>query len=740
MTDLPTETTLRDGQAWPRTTRRHRRSHGGEANGAMGHVRVAARIRQLLQRRVIAGAAEAPAPAPAPEMASPLHEVARLAAENERLRHELGLSRPRDGGPVRTALFAIGEPDMPGASLRSLAQRAVAGRAAIAARAVPLPQIGPHDIDGIDLLVLWRAPWSDHVETMIGLVRGAGGLVAFDADDLFIEPSLAHGAAIDGIRSLGFDRDRCAAFFAAMRRTAEAADFCLATTEPLAAALRAVNSRVHVLPNGFDDATRRYARRAAHEAARERAPGRIRIGYALGTRTHQRDVSIALPAIVRILLDRPAVRLVLFHEDGLGLLDVSEFPLLDAVADRIEWREAVPFHDLPRETARFDIAICPLETGNPFVEAKSEIKFVDAALAAIPLVASPTEPYRRAIRDGETGFLAASTEEWYDRLLALVDDADLRARIGRAASNAILWSHGPKRRIELLSSACRRHEAGARGAREAELAIRRGDFLPDRAIALPGTDILFDHQSGSDAEVAVAVTSWNYQRFIGEALASVAAQTLDKLELVVVDDGSTDGSIGVLLDWARAASGRFTRIRIERTRRNAGLGPTRNAAFGASHAPYVMSLDADNLLLPSCCETLLALAETADCAFAYSTIRQFGDLDTPISVGPFDPAALVRGNYIDAMALVARWAWSAAGGYYDNPGAIGWEDFDFWCRLAELGQFGVWHPEPLCLYRAHGGSMTNRRTEQEANKRALVPLLERRHPWLRLLARDARPR
>ena len=72
--------------------------------------------------------------------------------------------------------------------------------------------------------------------------------------------------------------------------------------------------------------------------------------------------------------------------------------------------------------------------------------------------------------------------------------------------------------------------------------------------------------------------------------------------------------------------------------------------------------------------------------------------------------------------------------------ARGWEDYDLWCRLAELGQFGVWHPEPLAEYRAHADAMTNAVTERPANKRALVAYLERMHPWLRLLARESVPR
>ncbi len=576
---------------------------------------------------------------------------------------------------------------------------------------------------------------------MIGLVRDRGGLVGFDADDLFFEPLLARGPTIDGIRSIGIDREEIATLFEDMRKTVAAADFCLATTEPLAASLRQICRRVHVLPNGFDDGMFEAARAAILSRAQlTRDDDTVRIGYALGTRTHQRDFAAAAAAVAAILAARAQVRLVLFRTADGPLLDLDEFPMLAALADQIEWRDLVAFDRLPAEIARFDVAICPLEIGNPFVEAKSEIKFVEAALAAVPVVASPTDPFRRAIRDGVTGFLASTEEEWRRVLLALVDAPDRRAAVGRAAAASVLWTHGPKRRAELLAAVFRRHEAGATGAREAELAIRRGAYAPEATIALPPTVILFDHDDGTRAEVAVALTSKDYGHFIGDALGSVEGQTLRPLELVVIDDGSSDDSVGTLIAWADAHRTRFCRIRIERTVANSGLGPARNAAFAAAHAPFVMSLDADNLLLPGCCETLLGLITRADCAFAHSAIEQFGDAATMLGTLPFDPARLVPSNYIDAMALVARWAWSGAGGYYDNPTARGWEDYDLWCRLAELGQFGVWHSKPLCRYRAHGQSMTDGLTERPSNKAALIEFFEHRHDWLRLESRDAHPR
>ena len=300
----------------------------------------------------------------------------------------------------------------------------------------------------------------------------------------------------------------------------------------------------------------------------------------------------------------------------------------------------------------------------------------------------------------------------------------------------MLWRFGPQHRAELWRALLDSRADATSRAREWELAIRRGQPARFGLPAASLTITVWAHDTLRAAPVAVAITSFNYAAFVVEALDSVAAQTIDALELVVIDDCSTDDSLAVITAWAEAHAARFTRIRIERTVRNAGLGAARNAAFAAADAPHIMSLDADNRLRPACCEALHTLLLRENCAFAYSTIPQFGDMQLAISALPYEPARFIQGNYIDAMALVAKWAWAAAGGYYDNPEARGWEDYDLWCRLAELGQGGVWHPEPLCDYRVHGGSMTNAVTERDRNKRALVAYLEERHPWLEIGSRE----
>ena len=110
------------------------------------------------------------------------------------------------------------------------------------------------------------------------------------------------------------------------------------------------------------------------------------------------------------------------------LIDIEEYPSLTGLEQQIEWRSLQPLLNLPTEMARLDINLAPLEVGNPFCEAKSELKFFDAALVNVPTVASPTGPFRRAIDHGRTGFLATSGDDWYLYLKRLVQGS----RVARA--------------------------------------------------------------------------------------------------------------------------------------------------------------------------------------------------------------------------------------------------------------------------------------------------------------------
>jgi glycosyltransferase involved in cell wall biosynthesis len=110
----------------------------------------------------------------------------------------------------------------------------------------------------------------------------------------------------------------------------------------------------------------------------------------------------------------------------------------------------VGLDELPWELARFDVNLAPLEVGNPYCEAKSELKFFEAALVGVPTVASPTQPFRDAMRHGETGFVASTPETWFAHITALLSDEALRQRVVQAALVDVEARYGVAKRVETL--------------------------------------------------------------------------------------------------------------------------------------------------------------------------------------------------------------------------------------------------------------------------------------------------
>ncbi len=672
-----------------RVTKPLRRLRGGQVDGA------------VVQHSAVAPATEAEPPREAPAAAHP------------------------------NILFISGEGHTPGSTYRVERYVSAARSLGLDAGWSEAGPVGPAELAGARLVVLWRVPYSTHIAGIIQVAHEQGATVVFDVDDLMFRPELATIEVIDGIRSQRFSEVDTQEFFRLIARTMRACDLVTCPTEELAHQARLSGRPAAVLPNGFDDASHDAARRA-HKDWRSYADDIVRIGYAGGSRTHQRDFATAAPAIARILRAHPQTRLTLFRDpsSGEGLVLIDEFAEFADLADRIEWRDMVKLADLPGEMARFAINIAPLQPDNPFCEAKSELKFFEAALAGVPTIASPTGPFRRAIEHGVSGLLAATEDEWFDALRRLVDNPGERATLAQAAYHVSLARFGPEARAEAFALMLAQIEGGQAGAAAFERARYRASLPPTPAPHVPDSDTLFVRDDLGRALVTVIIPVFNYADYVPEALQSVAEESLQLLDLVVIEDASPDDSGAMVLDWVRANAQRFNRVRVLRHRANAGLGFARNTGFAAAETPFVLPLDADNRLRPAACETLLRHLQESGAAYAYPAIQRFGDTDDVVGQAPYSVLRLQPGNYIDAMALVRKSAWALAGGY--DHVRYGWEDFDLWARIAERGGFGVNVAEVLAEYRVHDRSMLHTTTEKRAHREALAEDMERRHPWLDL--------
>ena len=229
--------------------------------------------------------------------------------------------------------------------------------------------------------------------------------------------------------------------------------------------------------------------------------------------------------------------------------------------------------------------------------------------------------------------------------------------------------------------------------------------------------------------ISVIIPVYNAEKYLRRTVASVQAQTLPNWEIVLVDDGSKDGSLQLAEELCREDS------RISSYRQaNAGASAARNHGIEKSSPafPYVLCLDSDDLLLPDALQKLRTLLELNPHAPAACGFLRDIDGDDAVIVGHdrLEPLTARRGvdglrlvrrkpnapvvfgdlcfrNHIvtPGQVLIRKSAIRAVGAF--DPALVYVEDYDLWWRLTmQIAPIPV-IPEPVLLYRHHASSLSS---------------------------------
>ena len=248
-------------------------------------------------------------------------------------------------------------------------------------------------------------------------------------------------------------------------------------------------------------------------------------------------------------------------------------------------------------------------------------------------------------------------------------------------------------------------------------------------------EVLFENGSSSPPpRVTVVIPLYNYERYVADCLESVRLQTLEAFDLIIADDQSKDASADAASRWLRINSSRFRRCLLTRNTINQGLSVTRNRLFELARTELVFPLDPDNTIYPRCLEAEASALEHCNADFAYCYLERFGIESGLVCVRPWNPDALCRGNFIDAMAMIRKATWQRVGGYAADM-KLGWEDYEFWLKIAAVRGWGILVPEVLARYRVHLGSMIRTQTHQRES--LIWNYLEQKYPHVH---RPERPR
>jgi glycosyltransferase involved in cell wall biosynthesis len=200
--------------------------------------------------------------------------------------------------------------------------------------------------------------------------------------------------------------------------------------------------------------------------------------------------------------------------------------------------------------------------------------------------------------------------------------------------------------------------------------------------------------------ITVVIPCFNDGRYLPAALQSVFTQTLQPLEILVVDDGSTDPRTVKLLKTLTQPTVRILH------QENRGLSAARNTGIRNAEGKYIYFLDADDVIYPECLAKLTQMLESGNAVAATSAIRICGGLDHGTVWGrPYNPYLILVHNQWSAGLMLRREASRQYGLTYDESMRSGYEDWELNIRLGNTGHKILFSTEPLYEYRIRKKSL-----------------------------------
>jgi glycosyltransferase involved in cell wall biosynthesis len=218
--------------------------------------------------------------------------------------------------------------------------------------------------------------------------------------------------------------------------------------------------------------------------------------------------------------------------------------------------------------------------------------------------------------------------------------------------------------------------------------------------------------------VSVIIPCYNMGPYVHEALKSALVQTLQQIEVIIVNDGSTDEFTRLLLDLLD-----HPKVQIIHQDNN-GLSAARNAGIRQARGRYICCLDADDRLRPPFLERAFAiLEEQDDVGFVTSYYQTFDDSHDLFQYNHCNLPEMLVKNQVMVSALFRREAWERIGGYCETLSGL--QDWDFWIGILELGYRGMMIPDVLFEYRVRPDSMLATSRQPENYGRLLKQISER---------------
>ena len=223
--------------------------------------------------------------------------------------------------------------------------------------------------------------------------------------------------------------------------------------------------------------------------------------------------------------------------------------------------------------------------------------------------------------------------------------------------------------------------------------------------------------------VSIIIPCFNQGKYIDDAVSSALAQMYDNLEIVIVDDASTDNSADVI----NAQLKRSEKIKSITHDENRGVSVARNTAISVSFGKYILPLDADDMINTAFLSTCVPLIERGIADIIYTDAKLFGTACGVKRLPNYRFKSYKHRNQFCCTALYHKAHWEEVGGY-NELFVSGYEDWEFGINMGKHGHFGHRVAKPLFMYRQ---KPVSRNIIAKKNEGEIWDLMFKLHPILK---------
>ena len=344
------------------------------------------------------------------------------------------------------------------------------------------------------------------------------------------------------------------------RKSARLADVVIAGNSYLAKQAQRFNANVKIVPTGLDTKAYTVETKAKND-------GKIRLVW-IGSKSTLQYLAEIKPALEQIGQRYDSVVLRIICDDF--------FDLQNMEIEKRWWSLEKQAEDL----ATSHIGLAPLPD-NRFTRGKCGFKIVQYEAAYLPVVTSPVGVNSEYVRNGVTGYHASNIRQWIDRVSELIDDIELRKKMADAG-------RAQAQRFDITVIGKTLYSFITECIQGSKVDVKEVKWSGSRTKALTPSQ---------KTKVSICIPTYNRKDYLKETLDSILAQTYKDYEIVIVDDGSTDGTrdmikklpIPVTYHWQP----------------NAGESAARNKLLELAKGEFITFIDSDDLLFPYAIEQLL---------------------------------------------------------------------------------------------------------------------------------------